>query len=426
MAYWPFFLLIPFATVTWFSREAAFYIILAALPAYLVRGVVFGIPITLLELAIYVVCLISIYKKDTRIFSKFFIKTNTKELAWCALWFILASLSVLFIAEDKRLALGILKAWFFDPLLVVGLGLTVFYKGNRDLTLRNFITALLAGAAAASIWGLLDFLLNGTVRTASWYPSPNLFAMYITPIAVLALSALSLKLLPIVVGYWRVLWYLAVAFILVGILFSNSYSALLALSMGFVMVVVAKSWPKTIVSLLLIVSLAGIFLPWLFVGLNKWPLPSHSNTTYQINSGDIRLVLWREATKVIKNYPVAGLGVGQWQPVFNRDIWTRLPERKVPGLAIEIYYASLFPHNLWLTTWVYLGILGIILLLGLLGLVALAAIHASRAVLALAILFPLLIHGIADTPYYKNDLAILFFLPLLIAMVYKNNILKKA
>lgn len=130
------------------------------------------------------------------------------------------------------------------------------------------------------------------------------------------------------------------------------------------------------------------------------------------------MILWRQAVEFIKASPILGLGLGQWQASFN----TIAEERgwlsiKNPGLAIELHYSSLYPHNLWLTTWLSVGILGLVALIWLVIKVFKSAVGA--AAIPAAVLAVQIIHGTLDTPMWKNDLAILWWLAIMFAIIYQ-------
>ncbi|MFZ5391037.1 MAG: hypothetical protein ACOZAJ_02055, partial [Patescibacteria group bacterium] len=98
-----------------------------------------------------------------------------------------------------------------------------------------------------------------------------------------------------------------------------------------------------------------------------------------------------------------GIGLGGWQSLFRNKLQPNLPENKLPGYSIEFYYASLFPHNLYLTVWLFQGFLGLIILLGLFW-----KITKPGWLLPVIMLLPWLVYGVVDTPLYKNDYAFLF------------------
>jgi O-antigen ligase len=82
----------------------------------------------------------------------------------------------------------------------------------------------------------------------------------------------------------------------------------------------------------------------------------------------------------------------------------------------------MYPHNIFLNFWVELGLLGMMLFTWIIGRYLYCAIklfgakkeknEASRfIVLGLgAAMIAILVHGLVDVPYFKNDLAVFFWL----------------
>jgi O-antigen ligase len=82
-------------------------------------------------------------------------------------------------------------------------------------------------------------------------------------------------------------------------------------------------------------------------------------------------------------------------------------------------WPSIYPHNLWLAFWSETGLLGLLSFATIYGMLlvrgwrALAsATGLARTVLygAVGTLIVYFVHGMVDTPYWKNDLAVEFWL----------------
>ncbi len=144
-----------------------------------------------------------------------------------------------------------------------------------------------------------------------------------------------------------------------------------------------------------------------------------------------RLSLWNTGIKGIKESPITGLGLtgfaNNWQKL-NTD----------PNLDTHN-----FPHNIFLDLWVETGILGLISLIGLIGLIIYRGLRHSLLLsqeeypaslgevvevkdkglkikdLPLAVslfLIALIFQGLIDNPYFKNDLAMVFWIILSLAV----------
>jgi len=123
----------------------------------------------------------------------------------------------------------------------------------------------------------------------------------------------------------------------------------------------------------------------------------------------MRVQQWRETIELLKTTPYFGSGLAGYQIAV-------IPFHQ--NSHVEIF---LFPHNFFLNFYVHTGLLG---LLAILWLVITAIVlwfknyfsilkqpeaKVLNIVAGLALL-EILIHGLVDVPYFKNDLAPLFLL----------------
>lgn len=125
------------------------------------------------------------------------------------------------------------------------------------------------------------------------------------------------------------------------------------------------------------------------------------------SSWQSRLAIWQAAWLIGKDHPIFGIGAGMFQEYYLRY----QKYFSVPYLE----WAVPQPHNLFLAFWLQAG------LLGLFGFVWLLVIFFRQAIslikkrnqlamaMGLVVLYTLL-HGLVDTTYFKNDLAVVFWL----------------
>src|SRR3972149_2022697 len=88
-------------------------IVAAALPGNLFRFSIFGIPSNILAVSFYIFAELVILSRWGKL------HLPPLHIRWAILLFVMAAVVSTIIAPDKREALGILKAWIFDPLLYV-------------------------------------------------------------------------------------------------------------------------------------------------------------------------------------------------------------------------------------------------------------------------------------------------------------------
>ena len=153
------------------------------------------------------------------------------------------------------------------------------------------------------------------------------------------------------------------------------------------------------------------------------PLRTHvlDEFLFQSPSGKVRLVVWQESLAMLKDHPITGAGLVGYQTALvpYHHPW----HKEVAPYPLEIF---LYPHNVILNFWSELGLLGLIVFIWLMVAffqVAWRKRDQPLAIMALAAMVALLVHGLVDVPYFKNDLAVLFWiimaLPLLEPMVHE-------
>lgn len=409
--------LLILAAISWHKTKYGLFLILALMPAFLIRTKFFFIPATWLELSIYTVFAVWLAKYFIKTLKHENVKTEFfdvfKPYGWPIVLFLIAAVISTFVARDLRLAAGILKAWFFDPLLF----LIVFaIEGQRNQKeskeikrnyCRQSIYAITAGAATISLYGLYEYVIGFGLHIAgrldSIFVSPNYLSLYLTPITLLVFG---------LILYDRAIrvgenFFLSISLIIliVSIYLTKSYSGWLALTVG--LAVLWLSLPKRRTKLILLIIGLSIFLPLMIyeAGNSRF---RHYDSFWHISSKDARMLIWQAALSTGINQPILGAGLGGFRFAYQDYIKTlpKLPpEREAP-----------FPHNLYLTLWLETGLLGLISFLWLMIIFFSQLFKRDKNqapnylnIIIAAGLLAILVHGLTDTPYFKNDLALLFW-----------------
>ena len=108
----------------------------------------------------------------------------------------------------------------------------------------------------------------------------------------------------------------------------------------------------------------------------------------------------------IQEHPVAGMGLMGYREFYEDYKMARHTE------------TLLYPHNFLLNFWVEIGLLGFVSFVWILVYFFQRAIQALRSsdkeqkvyvICISAGMVALLVHGLVDVPYFKNDLAVLFW-----------------
>ncbi len=318
---------------------------------------------------------------------------------------LLAGLLGIAISPDHIGALGIYRAYFIEPVILFYIAIDLLR------TTQHFRIVLLGFAIGATLFAILNlgawalaFLHHDPIATANapeaLYTSPNAVAMFLEPPLALAagfgLYADSQRDRRIALA--------CLVFMLAAMLLTLSRAGWLTLAVLALVAVVTMPQRRLKLALLggaLIGGFAVAQVPYVAVRLQHQLDPS-----YPFNTFEGRLQIWSDTLLMLRDHPILGAGL---------RAYTQVMTPYVHGHRI----AELYPHDVWLAMWSELGILG------LASFVALMAILLWRGWRGFATAGgfwrPLLwgtaagfaaiaVHGAFDTPYFKNDLAVEFWI----------------
>lgn len=401
-------------------------LIAAFLPSYLIRFTIFGLPFTLLEgmILITIIFWIIQHGRDWPNVSRQFFKLKPLPQPWnqwlCAtvLFLIAATISV-WISPQPRAALGLWKAYFVEPVLLFAVLIsTVKDRQSLRLVVWGLVLGALPVALFACVQKFTGWLIpnpfwqaEATRRVTSFFGYPNAVALYLAPLLPFVFYLLineiknqKSKIRNLKISLLSLLSLLS----FLSIVFAQSTGALVAIAAIFFF---AGFWIKKTrwwaVGLLCVVFLLIAFTP-----LKD---PFAKETLLRNQSGAVRINMWAETVEMLKARPLLGAGLAGYQETvrpFHILKWA------------EIY---LYPHNLFLNFWTETGLLGLIAFGWLIALFFKKWVEHNSAPLApylFASMLIILIHGLVDVPYFKNDLAVIFwiFMGLMISCcnLYKN------
>lgn len=386
-----------FAAVAWQDRHRAVLLILAALPSYLLRLTVGGIPVTFLETMILVTAAIWIIR-DHGLKS---LKTLPRSWNIILVLFLITATISAFAAPSLQTAFGIWKAYMIEPV--------IFFLLARDLLntadlRQKAILFLVVGATFVSLFAVVQRVFGIGIpepwdvegRATSIFPYPNAVGLYVGPILVLAAGSLvkriEMKQIASAIGY-------AVAIVLgaAALVFSQTEAAWVAAPVAIFAALAFFKNTRLVAAGLAVVSVAII--------LAVAPLRSavFEKLTLQDYSGQVRIAQWEETVSMLKDNWLLGAGLSGY-PAALAPYHTH-PEN-------EIFQ---YPHNILLNAWTEFGALGLVFLAllasGVLRTLGRSAKHRAEefplVVFSAAALLEMFIHGLVDAPYFKNDLSVL-------------------
>jgi len=314
---------------------------------------------------------------------------------------VIASTISVFIAPDLRAAAGLWKAYFIEPIVLFFIFITTFEKKDIPkiifaLSLTALITSVLAiyqkftGAWIPNPY----WAAEETRRVTSVWGFPNAIGLFLAPLVPLFVFRITNHESR---TKERLYFILVILTILLAIIFAKSTGALVALAAAAILIGII--YKKTRIATIALTAIATVLV--LFIPAAQ---PIRQELLFQDYSGGLRIDMWGEAVELISDHPLLGVGLSGYKSEIHRyriDKW------------IEIFQ---YPHNILLNFWIEIGALGILAFILIFYWVFKSA-FASKNLSAIAIFTIILIHGIVDVPYFKNDLAILFWLLVAIMII---------
>lgn len=359
-------------------------ILIAALPLYQARGHL-GVPVTLLELLLlsYVAGVAS--RRPTF--------RRTPYDLWLLLW-VAAPLLTIFLHPDSVHFLGLWRAFFFEPVLLFYAAAAVVRNGDR----RPILHGALGLLAVVTAWSGLQVLtgpgLTYDHRLTGCFQSPNYLAFILTPTILIALLWPERRLgrLRAVLGVFGLVMLVA----------TGSRGGQLALVAGLAAALpfIDSRWRRRGLAAL------GVIV---FIGTALIAYRDAHRPPSEISP---RPIIWGVAADEIRQHLLLGDGPGRFQ----ERIWHHYQfEDRTRNLVAPFAISA---HNLWLSAWVEWGLFTLVALLGLLGtlVVRLRRGRSGLPAVTAATTAAIVVHGVIDTPVFKNDLAVLFILILVVSL----------
>ena len=367
----------------------------ALAPAYVIRWHVGPLPTTLLEVALLVT--IAVFAVETM--------RQGSRIGWrgpltapVVLFIIAGAVSVL-VAQDHRAALGLFRAYFLEPgafFLILaavastprraGLVLLGFVVGGSVVAISNALVVL-----NAVRHHVLDLSITPPVVI---YQTANAVALYLIPLVAMAAAVLlhGRGRMP----RWLSGLFLAVAVPACLLSFSRGgYLALAALGIGLAL---SHRWAKLLVPAALVLLLAVSQVPLIRQRI------AYELHFAQGNTLDFRIRIWGQTLRMLSHHPVLGIGLGNYEQAMG-PYWQDLTR-------------VIYPHNIVLNFWATTGLLGL----------AAFAWLAIRAFIlgwrgwrqheqgwrpfdlgVMLALLAMVVHGLVDVPFFKNDLSLEFW-----------------
>ena len=367
----------------------------AAAPAYTVRWHIGFYPTTLLEVLIVVT--VAAYAVET-VRTRAGIPWRSPYTLAAALLLVAGLISIL-VSPDRRGALGLYRAYLLEPVvffLVVSAAVRSATGGY--LVLGGLAVGGLAAGLANSVVVLaavrahtLDLAVAPPVVI---YNTANAVALYLVPLIAVAGAVL-------LHGHRGRLRLAAGAFVVLAgfaTLLSFSRGGYAALVVIAVALALSHRWRWWLLGGVLVAAIVAVRLPFVATRIAHQLNASDPN-----NSLISRVKLWQATLQLLRDHPVLGSGLSGFS-------------RTIGAYRGGVYEEQLiYPHNIVLNFWVETGLLGLVAFAWLLVQAVRTALRGWRECVAawrpielgIAIaVVAIVVHGMVDVPYWKNDLSL--------------------
>ncbi len=445
-------LLFLFFLISWKNLVWGLAVFFTLLPTYLIRFHIGPIPTTFLEILFWILFFVWITKqtKQGSLISNVKLHFSKHPTLFLALSLFLAGATMaIFFSSNLRSALGEWKAFYIEPVLLFFILIqTIKTKQQVHLILKGilfsgFITALLAIYQHFTGWLVPHaFWANrNTYRVTAWYGFPNAVGLFLGPLVPLALYLLTERwkkiqetsykkqanlnhkspnlnwLWKLEIGNWKlfvscVLYLGILSALILAIIYAKSTGTLIGIAAGtgILLLFYKKTrWPAVLL------GLAGLVVLFILPANN----PIKAELLAQDRSGQIRIQMWGETVELLSDYPITGAGLASYSEKIAPY------HTPVNGERIEIFH---HPHNIFMTMWVNVGLLGLVGFMWVLVFFYRLGVHLWKlkigncqpkadppwaeklGIFLMSSMTVILVSGLVDSPYIKNDLAMLFWL----------------
>jgi len=365
----------------------------ASLPLYVLRWHYGPLPTTLLETLILVTAAGFVFM----LWQEKRLPERTPYDIPMALWLVAGAIGVI-VAPNRTSALGTYRAYFIEAGALFYIAVDLL-RSQPDL--RRFFAVTGAGAVIYSIGQIVSFVwvtahhqLQIGDAPAFLNNTPNADAMYLEPPLAFALAMAAF-------GWSKRERIIAVAIagiVLLAMILTLSragYLAMTALALVLLIYLPSRRLRVWLAGGFALAALVVLEVPF----INQRIMTAGASAL-------LRNSIYGQALKMLAQRPIFGAGIDGF-PI-------RVKPFHPPAESVELY-----PHNLWLTTWSEVGLLGLFVLTFILfallwrGLKALAHTNELwRPVLwgSVGSVILIIVHGLFDSPYWKNDLSAEFWL----------------
>ncbi|HXC76551.1 MAG TPA: O-antigen ligase family protein [Candidatus Acidoferrum sp.] len=383
----------PFAITVWLAALTC-----ALVPTYIVRWHIGPLPSTVLEAAILVT--VAVFAIET-FRGKHCIEWRSPFTVPAALFLVAGAISVVISPEQVK-GLGLYRAYLIEP---IAFFFVIGHVASDIRRARMILAGLAAGGSAAGLanaFVILNAIRHHTLNLALpppvvIYNTPNAVPLYLVPLIGIAATM-------VLYERDRRVRLVSAGFLAIGLgatFLSLSRGGYLALAVMALILAVVNRYRWYLLPGVVIVGVVLSRIPAIASRLaHEFNLHDPNNTFVS------RVDLWQATLRMLRDHPILGTGMFGFA-------------RSIQPYRGGVYEENLiYPHNILLNMWTETGLLGVASFGWLLvqtfrvswrgwtsGPVPWRAIQLGIVLAMTAII----VHGLVDVPYFKNDLALEFW-----------------
>lgn len=393
------------ALLAWKYQEKILFLLIAAAPIYLIKTNLGPLPSNLLEAGIigYAASFALMFATVKSEREKIIRAASTQKKPLIAIWILVViGLISVVVSQDFIAAIGIWRAYFVEAAIIASIFAISFnYKKHE----KAFFTSISIGIIVVSLLAILQFFTEIGIptgylnpkRATSIFPYPAALAWYIVPWLTIV---------------WYRMLFVRKAVIEIGAIVLGGAALVLSLAEGGIGAFAISAYVGLIIkkktrmgALVMGMSIAG-----LIIGVPELREYAVTVLTFSDVSGEVRLAIWEGTINLLRENPITGSGLASFPEIYAQYKLDR---------HVELI---LYPHNIFLNFWVETGILGLVYSIALVGAVLQKTFKKpfvkNNVFFACMAFATILIYGLVDVPFFKNDLSIHFLV--MIALILTN------
>ncbi len=388
-------------------------------PTYFFRFQVAGIPLTVLEVFSYV--LFGLWLLYIIIRPRELVWDKQTRMYWYVAFALLigATLGVIFAPDilplplgetlaAKRTALGAWKGWIFAPILYFAV-LTQMLKtrSEAERLMRMYIYSAAFVGLLSYVLGLFGNGITYDFRLSGFYESANYLALYLVPAIPISIYFYIKRRYPLKTHDYLNLSSLSI--LVYCLFFTKSYAGIIGVfgSIGLAVFYLLFKNPK--LRKKMGIALTALILTFIVVIVSQLNSPKFKQALDFENrsSSSVRLEIYATSWDLVKKNPIFGHGPGLFQANYQDQVKETLGR-------FPLEWNMPHPHNIFLGFWMNAGIIGLIAFLMLI------VLCHRKFTFPLLALWAILVHGMFDMPFWKNDLAMIFWLVIACILVMQK------